>query len=67
MYTTFLRSYKNYVPDQPAHTMIFSKTYNDLFQEIKDIATEFILRHYIRLVQSNGATFSKSYFRDTDV
>ena len=48
MYTTFPRPYKNYVPCQPAHMIFFSKTYYYLFQEIEDIATEFILRHYMQ-------------------
>ena len=47
IYTTFPRPYKNYVPGQPAHKIIFSKTFYDLFQEIEKIAIEFILRHYM--------------------
>ena len=48
MYTTFPRPYKNYIPGQPAHKIIFSDTYYDMFQEIEDIATEFILYQYMQ-------------------
>ena len=36
------------MPGQPAHKIIFSDTYYDMFQEIEDIATEFILYQYMQ-------------------
>ena len=48
MYTTFTIPYKKYVPGKPGHKIFFSKKYYDLFQEIEDIAMEFIVRHYMQ-------------------